>query len=176
MMGGKKKKKDEIAGLQTAKDKQQSLFVHQRFNCSGQLTSWIFAAEWDDGDRRTQFPELQIWRRESTGSSTYTKVSGTTAAVTSQRLSFVYTYSLDNPLTVSAGDVLCVYQPERGKSKLQLYFYESEEPVNEYFYEDKIKQSIESIDIDDAKSKRQLPLVTAVIGNKVNYKSHTDIQ
>ena len=163
-MGKKKKKKQMMPGAGLKKrQKQQSLFTHQKFNCSGKVTEWIFAAEW--GGDEMKYPELQIWRPESPGSTVYNKIHSTTVTALSNSINFIYTHILNEPINVVSGDILGVYQPEGRKSKLALYFYETDDLAYQYYYKDKIDQSIDQLDVSNAKDdKTEIPLVTAVIG------------
>ena len=45
-----------------------------KFTCSGNISSWIFGAEWYGNNE--SYTELQIWR--SSGDGSYTKVGSTT--------------------------------------------------------------------------------------------------
>ncbi len=178
-MGGTKKK-EEGNGLRL-REKQQSLFVHQEFNCSGKLTGWKFAAKWENDDK-SQFPELQVWRLVDGSTTSYSKVLSVTATTIARSINSVYTYDLgDSAFDIHRGDVLGVFQPEKRKSRLIVYLQESEEDIYSYYYKDKTKVSLAQMDINGGgiKSNRnEKPFVTAVIGelctHTVLYSKLTD--
>ena len=165
-MGAMKKKKKEAPGVKE-REKQQSLFVNQKFNCTGTLTQWIFAAKWENNDNRDRYPQLEVWRAQGAGSSIYNRIHSTTVSASSQSNNRIYFLTLENPLAVMSGDVLSVYQPEKKKSKMVVYFYEKDLESAQYYYKDKLRESLSQIDTDDEdiKSRREFPLVSAVIGS-----------
>ena len=80
---------------------------------------WTFAARYRAS--ATQYPELQVWRENTTG--TYVKVGSTGNMEPAQTAYLnVYEYVLDSPLQVLAGDVLGIYQPSSRNSRVHLSF------------------------------------------------------
>ncbi len=145
--------------------KQQSLFTYQMFNCTGKVTQWIFAAAWKNGGDKTQYPELQIWRPQSPGSTIYNKISSTRVTALSDTTNSIYTHDLSVPLDVINGDILGAYQPDDRKSRLVLYFQgTSNDDIDSCYYKDKIDESMSQFDVTNAKSRMERPLITAIIG------------
>lgn len=158
---GKKKKKKEMNNLKET-DKQQSLLVNQKINCTGQLTKWIFAAKWQNNKR--DLPELQVWRLASgADSTTYNKIHSTTVNVNSENTEKIYEFTLPTPIDVIAGDVLSVFQPKKKDSKLIVYFHEGGETDKYTYYLEKTDNSIGTVDIQNTKDEVAKPLVTAII-------------
>ena len=165
-MGGKKKKEEDNDPRLREREKQQSLFAHQEFNCSGKLTGWKFAAKWEK-DNNAQLPELQVWRPVDDSTTLYNKVLSVTVNTIARSINSVYTYDLsDSPFDIHRGDVLGVFQPEKKKSKIIVYLQDSEEDIHSYYYKDKTKVSLSQMDIngDGIKNRNEKPLVTAIIG------------
>ena len=104
-------------------DGRQVLIPAMNFNCSGSLTKWIFSAVWQ-GNLQA-FTELQIWRKNGTVSSVYSKVGATTIQVTSENFSEITEFRVDPPLTFQAGDILGYFQPNENIAQLNLYLEDS---------------------------------------------------
>ena len=105
---------------------RESLFPAITFNCTGKITKWIFAANWEGSNQ--MHTELNIWRR--IGSNTYRKVGGTTVRVGGHNITEVYEYTVNPPLAFQEGDILGYFQPVRYISQLDLYLEESERVVS----------------------------------------------
>ena len=102
----------------------QSLFPEITFNCSGEVTKWIFAANWE-GNSQT-YTELQIWRRRRRSDrNEYEKVGSTRVRVGGRSNTEIYEYVVDPPLAFEKGDILGYYQPNSGISQLDLYLEDS---------------------------------------------------
>lgn len=153
-------KKKETNGLKET-NKQQSLFIHQMFNCTGQLTRWIFAAKWQNNKR--SLPELQIWRAVNVGSTVYKKINSTQVNMHSKNNQQIYDFTLPTPIDVMAGDVLSVYQPSKKDSKLVVYFHEGGEEDKYTYYHEKADSSMNSMDTSTHDTRVAKPLVTALI-------------
>jgi len=112
------------------RDRQQRIIPHINFTCDGAITKWIVAGRWDDGGMHDWYPDLQIWR--SAGTNMFTKVGNTTLRVEggSDSVSY-YEYNVTTPLNFQAGDVLGIFQPDRGRNRLRMYFL-SVGPQNYY--------------------------------------------
>ena len=99
------------------------------FTNNGSILSWRFAAQYDAS--ATQYPELQVWRENTTG--TYMKVGSTVNMEPIQTAYLnVYEYVLDPPLQVLAGDVLGIHQPSSRDSRVHLLFLTDSNHVNWY--------------------------------------------
>ena len=92
----------------------QAIIPGISFTCSGNISSWIFGAEWYGNTG--SYTELQIWR--SSGDGSYTKV-GSTKIMTEENTT-LYEYPLSSPLSFQEGDILGYYQPSRSRSQLGL--------------------------------------------------------
>ena len=108
---------------------RQLIIPNMTFTRSGSVVRWTFAARYRAS--ATQYPELQVWRENTTG--TYVKVGSTVnmEAIQTAYLN-VYEYVLDPPRQVLAGDVLGIYQPSSTNSRVQLLFMSDSNHVNWY--------------------------------------------
>ena len=75
-------------------------------------------------------PELQIWRRDSGGESSYIKANFSLLTPNATSDPNVHEYYPDAPLEFQEGDILGVYQPERGGSQLVVYYQDNSGPDN----------------------------------------------
>ena len=108
---------------------RQLIIPNMTFTSSGSVVRWTFVARYRAS--ATQYPELQVWRENTTG--TYVKVNNTSNMEPAQTPYLnVYEYVLDSPLQVLAGDVLGIYQPSNRNSRLQLSFLFDSNYVNWY--------------------------------------------
>ena len=78
------------------------------------------------------YTELQIWRRSS--GSVYIKVGNTTIMVGTKNDSQLYEYPLETPLAFQEGDILGYFQPNNGKTELNLYL-ENSSSLATYYYD-----------------------------------------
>jgi len=113
------------------RDRQQRIIPHINFTCDGAITKWIVDGGWNDGGMRDWYPDLQIWR--SNGTNMFTKVGNTTLRVEggSDTVTY-YEYNLTTPLNFQAGDVFGIFQPDKGKNRLRMYFQSGVGPQNYY--------------------------------------------
>ena len=108
---------------------RQLIIPNMTFTSNGSVVRWTFAARYRAS--ATQYPELQVWRENTTG--TYVKVGSTGNMEPAQTAYLnVYEYVLDPPLQVLAGDVLGIYQPSSTNSCVQLLFLFDSSYVNWY--------------------------------------------
>ena len=106
---------------------RQLIIPNMTFTSSGSGVRWTFAAQYNAS--ATQYPELQVWRENTTGR--YVKVGSTVNMEPIQTAYLnVYEYVLDPPLQVLAGDVLGIYQPSSIISRVQLLFLSDSNHVN----------------------------------------------
>ena len=99
------------------------------FTSSGSVVRWTFVARYRAS--ATQYPELQVWRENTTG--TYVKVGSTGNMEPAQTAYLnVYEYVLDTPLQVLAGDVLGIYQPSSSSSRIHLSSMSDSNQVNRH--------------------------------------------
>ena len=108
---------------------QQLIIPNSAFTRNGSVVRWTFAAQYSAS--ATQYPELQVWRENTTGR--YVKVGNTSNMEPNQTGYLnVYEYVLDSPLQVLAGDVLGIHQPSSANSRLHLLFLQNSSYVNWY--------------------------------------------
>ena len=108
---------------------RQLIIPNMTFTRSGSVVRWTFAAQYTSS--ATQYPELQVWRENTTG--TYVKVGSTDNMEPIQTAYLnVYEYILDPPLQVLPGDLLGIYQPSSRNSRLHLLFLSDSNHVNWY--------------------------------------------
>ena len=131
----------------------QLIIPSMTFTRSGSLVSWTFAAQYNAS--ATQYPELQVWRENTTGR--YVKVGSTVNMEPIQTAYLnVYEYVLDPPLQVLPGDVLGIYQPYSRNSRLHLLFLLDSKHVNWYT---EASRPGKSFIISDSQTNNVLPLV-----------------
>ena len=109
--------------------RRQLIIPNMTFTSSGSVVRWSFAAQYNAS--ATQYPELQVWRENTTGR--YVKVAsiGNMEPIQTGYLN-VYEYVLDPPLQVLGGDVLGIYQPAFRNSRVKLLFLSDSNHVNWY--------------------------------------------
>ena len=133
---------------------QQLIIPNTTFTQNGSVVRWTFAARYRPS--ATQYPELQVWRENTTGR--YVKVGSTDNMEPIQTAYLnVYEYVLDPPLQVLAGDVLGIYQPSSTNSRLQLLFLSDSNLVNWYT---EVSRPQNSFMVADSGTNNALPLVT----------------
>ena len=155
---------EDIVKVET-KNKRQVLIPGINFTCNGNLTKWIFGAEWKgntDG-----YTELQIWRKTSTTDNVYTKVGATTIMV-SESSSEMYEYTVDPPLAFLEGDVLGYFQPDKDESQIVVYVERSDDVIvntHRYDVDDDVDPPTEPFDIQpDTKNETRHPLIAVETG------------
>ena len=134
-------------------DNQQLIIPNMTFTSSGSVVRWTFVAQYNAS--AAQYPELQVWRENTTG--TYVKV-GSTGNMRPNQTAYlnVYEYVLDPPLQVLAGDVLGIYQPSYRNSRVQLVFMSDSNHVNWYT---EVSRPQDSFMITNSLTNNVLPLV-----------------
>ena len=161
---------------------QQRIIPHINFTCDGNITKWIMGTI--QNNSRDYFPELQIWR--DSGNDTYTKVGNTPPGdatfVQTNDNDNVYEYTPDPPLEFKAGDILGVFQPSSGLSRLRVLYDESSGPLNFFAFVDPdvTEPPFETFTLtqSDVSATSALPLVSVEIGksrkqtNNVQDASH----
>ena len=133
---------------------------------------WIVGGEWNDNDVNAH-PDLQIWR--PMGDSTYRRVHSTTISAAVQRINDVYETVVSPPIPFRPGDILGVFQPESGKSRLQVDYDSGGRSVNFYTttQSDQLVPAENTIDINNDQDliiDMTLPLVSIEIGELVHKK------
>ena len=132
---------------------RQLIIPNMTFTRSGSVVRWTFAAQYSAS--ATQYPELQVWRENTTG--TYVKV-GSTGNMEPIQTAYlnVYEYVLDPPIQVLAGDVLGIYQPSSRNGRVHLLFLSDSSHVNWYT---EVSRPQDSFMVAGSKESSVLPLV-----------------
>ena len=110
--------------------------IHQQitpdinFTCDGVITKWLVGGGWVNDSSLIPGPELQLWRK--TTINTYTKINGTfvTSSVSSDN--GIFNDSSFSPIPFQAGDILGIFVPRSGSTRLRLRFELSRGPLNYY--------------------------------------------
>ena len=112
------------------RDKRQQITPDINFTCDGVITKWIVGGDWVNDSSLIPGPELQLWRK--TTSNTYIKINGTffTSNVSSDN--GIYNDSSFSPIPFQAGDILGIFVPRSGSTRLRLRDELSHGPLNYY--------------------------------------------
>ena len=120
---------DTLPSLWITSQRQQ-ISPEMRFTCDGMITKWIVGAEFDSRDNL--YPELQIWR--NTGDTKYEKINDTLIEFLTSSFSkkSIYEYEDFPPISVKSGDILGIFLPQDGDSRLRLRSESSGSPTQYY--------------------------------------------
>ena len=141
----------------------QLIIPNMTFTRSGSVVRWTFAARYRAS--ATQYPELQVWRENTTGR--YVRVGSTDNMEPIQTAYLnVYEYVLDPPLQVLTGDVLGIYQPSSRNSRVQLLFLSDSNHVSWYT---KVSRPEDSFMVAGSNTNNGLPLVA------VSFESESEL-
>ena len=136
----------------------QMIFPNITFSCSGHVTKWILAAKWNNN--KPQFPDLQIWK--PTGDGIYEKRGSTTIMWMEQKEDDeVYEFQVHPPLLFMAGDILGLFQPNPGQSRLEVRY---DDDISPEFYAIDESSDMFTISTSGVLSTTGIPLVTVEIG------------
>ena len=133
---------------------QQHIIPDMSFTSDGTLMRWRFAAEDRGTNGRTMYPEFQIWRGDGSSYTRANTTAGMQPTVTDHLN--VYEYVLADPWPVQDGDILGIFLPVNGDTRLSLYFQESTGPVN---YIQDTSSALDAFSIAGAEVMNLLPLV-----------------
>ena len=102
------------------------------FTCDGSITGWTIGARWRTDGNRDFFPYLLIWR--SAGGDNYTLEGSTQLFVPNNGRAndedYFFNGFPDPPLEFQAGDVLGVFQPTAGRSRVRLNYEPNTGPTS----------------------------------------------
>ena len=155
----------DASGVAITIEKRQQLTPDMRFLSDGFITKWIVGADWHEDSDDVLYPELQLWR--NCKNSTYKKINGTLITQFTENANGVYEYDDFSPIPFQAGDILGMFLPQTGNSKLRLRAEDGHGPTNYYIDTGKAATSpYSSIDIcqQQVLSSTYYPLVTVEIG------------
>lgn len=138
-----------------------------RFTCSGNITSVLLGADMPDYHLlRYAYPRIQVWRYQ--GSDVYNRVDERSIQIPYGQFSTngVLQYNLSDPLAFQNGDVLGLYHPSQGLSRVRVFYKnDNSAPDN---YRDRfgiLSSPPSSIDIDDEDDREdELILLTVITG------------
>ena len=111
-------------------DTRQQITPDISFTCDGVITKWIIGGFWVDYSALIPGPELQLWRK--TTSNTYTKINGTFVTSSVNSDNGIFNDSSFPPIPFQAGDILGIFVPRSGSTRLRLRFELSHGPLNYY--------------------------------------------
>ena len=153
-------------------ERRQLILPEVKVTCDGLLTKWIIGAEWTFSFSRYLYPELQVWR--NSGNDMYQKISGTYIYLPfSMSSNKIYEYSKFAPIPVQSGDILGIFVPRDGISRLRLRSENanSNNPTQYYYYFSDPSLSASPIDVIDIRNNEPplarisyYPLVSVEIG------------
>ena len=145
------------------RNRAQRIIPSLRFDCDGAITKWIVGASWNNNAQ--SFPELQLWRLNSSRNGVYMKVGNTTLIATRSNSSRLYEFPVEPSLPFQRGDILGIFQPSGSQSRLRIYYrIGSENPLN-YVFRPPGSTPLETFSTSSSSIIRQtvLPLVTVEI-------------
>lgn len=150
------------------RNRAQRIIPSLRFDCDGAITKWIVGASWNNATTATSFPDLQIWRLNSSENEVYNKVSSATLNATRYNSSRLYEFAVEPSLPFQTGDILGIFQPSGSRSRLRiLYRTGSGNPRNYVFrpLQNVTEPPLETFTTSSSGILRQtvLPLVTMKI-------------
>lgn len=151
--------KSALIGRTVTRQKEQVIVPEIKFTCSGTLSKWIFVAESLSGRGRNRYPELQVWRPQSTEIYDIVHRIPITPASTSQ--SNVYTHTISTPIQYQAGDVLGIYHPPADASAYKIYSVEHGGPDNYHMGRQESARVQFDLQSSDVGIRRDYPLVGA---------------
>ena len=112
------------------RDIRQQITPDINFTCDGVITKWIVGGLWVDNSAPIPGPELQLWRK--TTSNTYTKINGTFVTSSVNSDNGIFSSSSFSPIPFQAGDILGIFVPRLGSTRLKLRFEIFHGPLNYY--------------------------------------------
>ena len=152
---------------------RQWIFPSMVFNCTGNITRWIFRAE-ETGNNNERVPRMSTWRERTfipNVTTDFTQISRSGSAEELTGNGPVYEYVLQEPVEIQEGDILGFDLSPEGDEELQFVFLDLGVGNVPDSYR---RNSAESnIDIQRVlRNRRYLPLITAVIGEYAHVASN----
>ena len=111
-------------------DIRQQITPDINFTCDGVITKRIIGGFWVDNSALILGPELQLWRK--TTGNTNTKINGTFVTSSVNSDNGIFNSSSFSPIPFQAGDILGIFVPRLGSTRLRLRFELSRGPLNYY--------------------------------------------
>ena len=146
---------------------QQWVFPSMVFNCTGNITRWIFRAE-ETGNNNDRIPQMSTWRSNifTLPTTDFTRISRSGSAEELTGNGPVYEYVLQEPVEVQEGDFLGFDLSPEGDEGLQFVFLDlgvGNAPVS--YARNFAAGSLDTRLVTS--NRRFVPLITAVIGEYV---------
>ena len=156
---------------------RQWVFPSMVFNCTGNITRWIFRAQ-DTGLDTEMFPQISTWRDiPSLRLTTFQRISVSGSAEELTGDGPVYEYVLQEPVSVQEGDVLGIGLPVVNLSDIveQLDFEFLD--LGDGNAPDSYRRTFFGMSITFAspfvtRDRQYVPLITAVIGEYRKFHVH----
>ena len=153
--------------LRTFRNRDLWLFPNMVFNCSGNITKWIFRARNPDGvdGNSVLLPEFQVWRENVNTVNIlddYRVLPGVDVAEVAVIDGTVYEYVLRPPIEVQGGYILGVYAQESNRIFVEYLDMEEGNAPDSFYLTLSTRLSIVELGTGTL-NQRFLPLVTAEI-------------
>ena len=127
------------------------------FTCNGSINKWIVAAEWDNRNDRTFFPQLQVWRRSPGTTDMYTVVGSMPTMGATENASEIYEFVPSSRLRFQQGDILGVFNPD--KPRLGIYYVDRIGPANYHTGTGSSPSNSPFTIVQSTNSQNDLPLI-----------------
>ena len=156
---------------------RQWVFPSMMFNCTGNVTRWIFRAQ-DTGLNNGMFPQISTWRdvpfTRPTTDFERVSVSGSAEELTGDGP--VYGYVLQEPVGVQEGDILGIQLPVMNLNNIEQLDFEfldmgdgnASDSYRRFFFGISINIASQLVTRD----QQYVPLITAVIGEYHEFHVH----
>ena len=154
--------KAALIGRTVERQREQVIIPSVEFTCSGTLTGWRFVAQRINGRGRDSYPELQMWRPQTSSSQVYDIVSSVRVSPQSTSQSNVYTHTLGSPISYQAGDVLGLYHPSADTAAYKILSVENGGPNNYFLQRQDRSSEMFNTQSSGVRVHRDFPLVGAI--------------
>ena len=152
----------ELHGALVSTESRQQITPDMKFTCDGMITKWIITAF-------AQPEENQVWR--NIGNDVYQKINGTFIEPETLNHNSIYEYDSFSPIPIKSGDILGIFIPAAGSSRLALLSERTDSPTNYYLLTGQSSESPhDTIDIQSIPpviEAEYWPMVTVEIGKKI---------
>ena len=147
----------DMVSSTTIRDRRQQISPGMNFTCNGTITKWIIGADSLFDTNRHLYPELQVWR--NIVNDTYRKISGTYIFFPFAALgNRIYEYSGFTPIQVQAGDILGIFMPDDGNSRIFLLSEGGSNRPAQYYHS--LDSALSSSNIDVIDIEKNVPQLT----------------
>ena len=158
---------------------RQWIFPSMVFNCTGNITRWIFRAE-ETGNNNERVPRMSTWRSNhfTVPTTDFNRISRSGSAEELTGNGPVYEYILQDPVEVQEGDILGLDLSPEGDEELQFVFQDlGVGNASDSYFRNFLANNINIAPSRVAagfvtRNRRYLPLITAVIGEYAHVASN----